>query len=72
MNIGTEREAFAKGQEEVERPKFVKDEHLEFLDELRESGVTNMFGASPYLQKVYNMKKENAIETLFLLDENFL
>lgn len=24
-------------------------EHKEFLDELRESGVTNMFGAAPYL-----------------------
>ena len=37
----------------VERPKFVKDEHLEFLDNLRESGITNMFGSSPYLREVY-------------------
>ena len=33
----------------MSRPNYVTDEHLIFLDELRESGVTNMFGASPYL-----------------------
>lgn len=31
------------------RPQIVSDEHLEYLDELRESGDTNMFGARPYL-----------------------
>ena len=35
---------------QIERPEFVRDEHLEFLDKLRESGVTNMWGASPYLE----------------------
>lgn len=32
-----------------EMPKFCTDEHLEYLDELRDSGETNMFGARPYL-----------------------
>ena len=36
-----------------EKPSFVTDDHLEFLDELRESGVTNMFGARPYLKKEF-------------------
>lgn len=27
-----------------------KQEVFEFLDELRESGVTNMFGAGPYVE----------------------
>jgi hypothetical protein len=27
----------------------VTQEHLEFLDDLRESGDTNMYGAGPYL-----------------------
>lgn len=31
------------------RPKFCTDEHLEYLDGLRESGVTNMYGAAKYL-----------------------
>ena len=35
------------------RPKFCKDEHLEYLDDLRESGIVNMFGARPYLMKEY-------------------
>jgi hypothetical protein len=26
------------------------EEHLRYLDQLRESGVTNMFGAAPYVQ----------------------
>lgn len=35
------------------RPEFCTDEMLEFLDELRESGETNMFGAAPYLEEEY-------------------
>jgi hypothetical protein len=35
------------------RPPFVTDEHLEFLDDLRESGETNMFGARPYLAAAF-------------------
>tara|TARA_R110002020_G_scaffold94655_2_gene227529 strand:- start:1298 stop:1528 length:231 start_codon:yes stop_codon:yes gene_type:complete len=30
-------------------PDALKPEHLTFLDDLRESGVVNMFGAIPYL-----------------------
>ena len=30
-------------------PDALKPEHLTFLDDLRESGATNMFGAIPYL-----------------------
>ena len=37
-----------------ERPDFVTDEHLEFLDDLRESGDTNMFGARPYLLEQFD------------------
>jgi hypothetical protein len=33
----------------AERQDFIDDEMLEYLDELRETGVTNMFGARPYL-----------------------
>ncbi len=32
----------------------VKDMHV-FLDALRDSGVTNMFGAAPYLQKEFGL-----------------
>ena len=33
----------------IERPEIVTDEHLEYLDELRDSGDTNMYGAGTYL-----------------------
>jgi hypothetical protein len=35
--------------EKARRPTFVTDEHLQYLDNLRESGECNMFGARPYL-----------------------
>lgn len=37
------------------RPEFVADEHLRYLDTLRESGVTNMFGAAPYLVEEFGI-----------------
>ncbi len=37
------------------RPENVTDEHLEFLDDLRDSGVTNMFGAGPYLSRKFSL-----------------
>lgn len=37
------------------------DEHKEFLDELRESGETNMFGAAPYLREEFpDLSKQEA------------
>lgn len=42
----------------VERPEIVEDEHLEFLDVLRDTGVTNMFGAAPYLRREFRGLKE--------------
>lgn len=40
------------------RPEIVTDEHLEYLDELRESGVTNMFGARVYLLEEFDALEE--------------
>ena len=35
--------------EKKPRPEIVTNDHLDFLDALRVSGKTNMFGARPYL-----------------------
>jgi len=35
------------------RPDFITDEHLKYLDDLRESGDTNMWGARPYLRQAF-------------------
>lgn len=48
----------------VERPNFVLDEHLEYLDALRESGVTNMFGATSYLINEFGLDRAHAISLL--------
>lgn len=42
-----------------------KDMFFGYLDGLRESGVTNMFGAVPYLRKRFNgMSQSQAINVL--------
>ncbi len=48
----------------IEKPTKLTDEHLEYLDELRESGVTNMFGASGYLVREFDLTKDEAREIL--------
>jgi len=48
----------------MEKPKYITEKHLRFLDRLRESGVTNMYGASPYLEKAFSIKREIALEIL--------
>lgn len=35
-------------------------EYFQFLDDLRASGVTNMYGASPYLEDEYGLTKADA------------
>ncbi len=47
------------------REEYITDEHLEFLDELRESGATNMFGARPYiLDEFPDLASEEAVQVL--------
>ena len=48
----------------TERPEFVEDEHLLFLDNLRETGATNMFGAAPYLSEIFDLGKAEARQIL--------
>lgn len=37
----------------TQAPNFVKVEHLEYLDDLRESGEVNMFASVPYLVREF-------------------
>ncbi len=48
----------------VERPSEVEDEHLEYLDDLRESGVCNMFGAAGYLEEDFGLDRKAAYKIL--------
>ena len=40
------------------------NEMFEYLDELRESGVTNMYGAGEYLEEEFGLNKKTAKEVL--------
>jgi len=53
------------------RPDFVKEEHLVYLDDLKDSGGTNMFGAAPYLQKIFGVEKLTARKILTYWMETF-
>lgn len=44
----------------TERPEIVEDGHLVYLDELRESGVTNMFGAAAYVARQFSVSDQDA------------
>lgn len=55
----------------TERPEVVTDEHLDYLDELRESGVTNMFGAGEYLESYFDIGTNDARKILGYWMESF-
>lgn len=40
------------------------DDVLRYLDQLRTSGATNMFGAAPYVEKMFNVNKRDATKLL--------
>lgn len=42
----------------------MEQEVFEYLDRLRESGVTNMFGASPYIVEEFDISRKEASELL--------
>ena len=54
------------------RPAFVTEDHLAFLDRLRESGRTNMFGAAPYLRRTFrDLSEDQAGECLVYWMESY-
>ena len=42
-----------------------------YLKQLRRSGVTNMFGVTPYLQKEFGLSHKEAVEILANWMENY-
>jgi hypothetical protein len=49
----------------------MKEEYYSYLDELRASGVTNMFGAGQYLMEAFNLSKIEARMVLMAWMEQF-
>ena len=56
----------------IERPDIVKDEHLIFLDDLRKSGVTNMFGARRYVEDWFDIDRDQAMQIVVYWMRTFL
>ncbi len=48
----------------IERPAIVTDAHLKYLDDLRESGATNMWGAGAYLRRKFRGTSEDESATI--------
>jgi hypothetical protein len=46
-------------------------EVMEYLNQLRESGVTNMFGATPYVIEEFGLDQSEARRILILWMSNF-
>jgi len=44
----------------VKRPYVIRPKHLRFLDELRNSGIINMYEAPSYLQDEFDVDKKTA------------
>ena len=56
----------------MKMPEGCTDKHLEYLDALRESGVTNMFGATPWLMNAFRkLSKVGAMKILSYWMETF-
>lgn len=49
----------------ITKPRFLNAEHLEFLDRLRLSGVTNMYGVVPYIREEFPELSRHEAQTLF-------
>ena len=56
---------------ETKRPEIVTDDHLEFLDDLQESGDCNMFGAGRYLEYEFNINRRESKEIVLYWMESF-
>jgi hypothetical protein len=59
-------------KEKKVRPAFATEAHLVFLDDLRESGETNMYGARPYLMREFPaLSREQAIQVVVYWMDSF-
>ena len=47
------------------------EEYFEYLKSLRDSGVTNMYGAAPYLEAEFGMSNKQAVFVLSRWMESF-
>ena len=67
-----EAESDAQQREtESKLPEFVTTEHLTYLDDLRESGDTNMMGAGEYIEDEFAVSRQEARHILMYWMKTF-
>lgn len=54
----------------AEIPKYLEPDMLDYLDDLRESGVTNMYGAASYVQREFPQlsKKQSKVVLVYWMN----
>jgi len=53
------------------KPDFCTQEHLDYLLDLRDSGVTNMWNAPTYLEKDFILSKQESIDIFMYWIDTF-
>lgn len=52
-------------------PDGMTAEHCQYLEDLRQSGETNMFGAVPYLESEFDIDREQGVTILSFWMKNY-
>ena len=56
----------------IDRPEVVEDKHLKYLDELRTSGKTSMYGSTSFIRSDFDLSPEDSrIIVKFWMDSYF-
>lgn len=55
----------------IEFPKDIESKHMIFLEDLRQSGQTNMFGAVPFIQLKFKIDETKSRDILLFWLDNY-
>lgn len=61
----------ALDKETVEKNPTKYNKYFDWLEDLRRSGITNMFGAVPYLQTRFKLSEQSATNVLSYWMQNY-
>ena len=56
---------------DIQLPEGMTPEMCQYLERLRQSGVTNMFGAGSFLQDAFDLKRRPASDYLMFWMQNY-
>lgn len=56
---------------DIQLPEGMTPEMCQYLENLRQSGVTNMFGAGPFLQDAFDLSRREGSDYLMFWMQNY-